>query len=1339
MRDRQTDLDDVLDDILESCRNGTPPDIESLCADHPEIEDDLRRLLPSLLVMEGVKPESTCHPIWKEETDTPQQIGEYRILRRIGRGGMGVVYEAEQTSLGRRVALKLLPRAISTDKNSVYRFEREARAAARLHHTNIVPVFEVGQSGDSIYYTMQLIQGTSLDSVLEELTRRDLNSNSPVQSASSEESPGNGGLRNAASPDDLTSRIVASLLSGRFRPKNSTDSSGPNAVSGDNREVADVAAPESMTDSVRSGPVDEGRQSPSDASGGRYWRSVARIGLQTAEALAYSHAHGVVHRDIKPANLILDEGGVVWVTDFGLALTEDSDMTRTGDVLGTLRYLPPERLDGKCTERSDVYSLGITLYELLALRPAFVSSDRLRLIELIRNTEPVPLRNCCDPRIPRDLETIVLKACEREPASRYQSASEMAEDLHCFLSDEPIKARRASVLEQTVRWARHNKQLAGSLLTIAGLLLLVAVGASIALYREATFRQETEVANSHLQRKLYAYQIQRANAAYQADNLEVARRCLDECPEELRDWEWNRCNWLARPKHVLSFRGFERPIFTPDGRFLIAAGHRADADATAAKVWDVSTGQLFGLPMSGPASLTSLALTHDGKHFATGFENGTVAMWDFGARRRLWSVPAHTEKIDGMAFSPDGTRVAAVSWDQTLKVFDASSGSVLLTIGPTGHRLRCVEFSPSGEQIAAACYRAGNSAAAKVWDAYSGSLQLELRGDTGSTEAIAYSPDGQRIITGSVDGTVKLWNAANGADLRTHVAHNGVVDAVAFSPDGDQFASGGQDRTIRIWDVEGGQEVARYRTGSGVAWLSYSQDGRNIASFGGGRIKVWESGSSTEAMTLRHGGTVKDCGFSPDGQRIASCGTDGIVRIWELATGKLLRVLRGHEAEVTSLAWHPKGGFIASAGSDQIARLWESESGRLVGTFSMPGQRVCALAFSPDGGQLACGTHTKSVSIFNTLSQELMQNLATDTLLHSLTWSPEGRYLATGHTNTTKIWDTTTGVVTQTLDGGQWGVTFTPDGTKIAAASDDGTIRLCDVFADGTVRQIGQHQGPVHSLTISPNGRRLISAGYRDLSVRIWDTLSGEELLALRGHRSIVLAVAISPDGATIASASNDGTIAIWESVDSSTQWGRTRNLVSRATRIVGRLFALHRFSDDVLAAIHVNDGLHPDVRDLVAEIATTRGDNALWLFRQSWSATLSPDNTLAARELARRNAAVACGQFPDSAAFRTALGMAEYRLGRYDAALHHLTRARDDGIIKSPLRYVRSVGPMPKAIYPVNVAFLAMTLHQLNRVEEAREELICLQDILKNPLWDQYPDAALAKREAEQLLAGSE
>ena len=427
-----------------------------------------------------------------------QRLGDYRILREIGRGGMGVVYEAEQISLGRRVALKVLPRQVSGDRMVQERFRREARAAARLHHTNIVPVYEVGQDGDVRFYAMQFIQGQGLDAVIAELRRlRDrAGSESRIEAASggrslrpAESTPARASTARHSAKGSRSAAVLRSILTGRFDPGGRRRSwseprrrcwpgpstgglatptgTGIGTSSGRIRPRTDAhrdrrvrpratrtgprlahppapAWSSSASASSSSAILPGGTQLSSVESGRRaFFRSLAQIGRQVAGGLAYAHARGIVHRDIKPSNLLLDTEGVVWITDFGLAKGDDEGLTQSGDILGTLRYMAPERFRGEGDARADVYALGLTLYELLTLRPGFDSPDRLKLIEQIKTEEPreAPGRRCPDSAGPGDDR---LKAIEKDPKARYQSAEAMGEDLGRFLADEPIRARQVS-------------------------------------------------------------------------------------------------------------------------------------------------------------------------------------------------------------------------------------------------------------------------------------------------------------------------------------------------------------------------------------------------------------------------------------------------------------------------------------------------------------------------------------------------------------------------------------------------------------------------------------------------------------------------------------------------------------------------------------------------------------------------------------------------------------------------------------------------------------------------------------------------------------------------------
>ncbi len=386
------------------------------------------------------------------------------------------------------MALKVLPEGMLLNNKLKRRFAREARAAARLHHTNIVPVFGVGEQEGVPYYAMQYIPGLGLDKVLQDIKHLQI---SAVAADSAKQ----------AKPDkEISAAVLAhSLVTGEFRPVKPPESSCSDrtvdALDVDSDKPSSThpqnGAPDTQAVSSSATLLVESDESNTEKQRRTYWESVAHLGEQAADALGYAHKHGILHRDIKPSNLLLDPNGILWVTDFGLAKVKDKDdITHTGDVLGTLRYMPPEAFDGQSDERSDVYALGLTLYELLALRPAYDEQERNKLIRQVTTAEPIRLHKL-NRQVPRDLETIVHKAIDRELGKRYQSADELAEDLRRFQRDEPIKARKTSVLETVARWARRNK--AGATWMVVALLLLIAGSiVSFAFAMEAETQRQKE-------------------------------------------------------------------------------------------------------------------------------------------------------------------------------------------------------------------------------------------------------------------------------------------------------------------------------------------------------------------------------------------------------------------------------------------------------------------------------------------------------------------------------------------------------------------------------------------------------------------------------------------------------------------------------------------------------------------------------------------------------------------------------------------------------------------------------------------------------------------------------
>ncbi len=431
----QTKLDQIAEEFSASIRRGEQPTIDDYVAKYPDPSGMLRDLLASIEMIEGLKPQSTNSGAANHESPGIERLDDYNIVREIGRGGMGIVFEAIHQSLQRRVAVKVLATGLLGDTKHLARFRREARAAARLRHTNIVGVFGVGTADNHHYYVMDFIDGMSLREWLVALT----------------------GKQGLAMPtiDEVIDRTAGEL---------------------DNLE----SEKELVSRSELAGPLPDRIDTPA------YFRWVAHIGASVADAIQYAHDQGVLHRDIKPANLLVDRRGEVWIADFGLAkLTEQQAVTKSGDVVGTPQYMPPESFGGNYDVRSEVYSLGLTLYELLALRPAIEGRNTAEVIRKASLGVSVSPRKA-NPLVPRDLETIVLKSLAIDPRSRYVSAGELRDDLERFLSDRPISARRTGLIERSVRWSRREPTTALLTFSTFALLLALAVVSAVGFFRTSS-------------------------------------------------------------------------------------------------------------------------------------------------------------------------------------------------------------------------------------------------------------------------------------------------------------------------------------------------------------------------------------------------------------------------------------------------------------------------------------------------------------------------------------------------------------------------------------------------------------------------------------------------------------------------------------------------------------------------------------------------------------------------------------------------------------------------------------------------------------------------------------
>lgn len=1138
----RADVEQALADYCDLADHGQVVDRSAFVQQYPaEIRNELEECLRAFdFIHDAGSPESTpttfstpsLSPALEQSdgSEASFRLGDFQVLHEIGRGGMGVVYEADQVSLKRRVAVKVLPFAGLLDRRQLDRFRNEARAAAMLKHPNIVSVLSVGYEAGIHFYAMELVEGCSLADAI-----RQIKPGPKLKAA--------GGTVAAGSrSDDLhrvgTTTSAIDLLS--------------TAQSHDRRE---------------------------------FFRSVARIGTQAADGLAFAHEAGVLHRDIKPANLLLDRDGVLQITDFGLARVQsDQGVTMTGDLVGTLRYMSPEQIEesSRVDCRTDIYSLGLTLYELTSGYPAFTSNSKASLVNDIISGSAVSLRRQCAD-VPKDLETIIHKAMDPSIDVRYQSARDLQDDLQRFIQGRPVTARRASSLELFTRWCLRNRSKAALLFLSFAVLLSLAIGGPLIAHRQSELtkqqtelaRQQTELAETR-RRELYAAHIKEAhNAMLRGEHARTHELLQLYIPKgkqsDLRGFEWR---WL---KGQID-RQINAPTIPTDGFSAYTIGRSPDGTricfgsyfGTLVCIDSITCDEIWRIPRSGMGPCRSIQYTSDGRFIVAGSQYGRLIFVRSDDGRE---IPVHDERGNKLAWPQSDQKND--SRTKAITAVDVSGDLLALGFG-----IADFEFDPQPTSIWVYRFTQNNGVIVmrKV---------KELKFGTRAIYDVFFSDKGKKLSAIAHNDVVQSWTVPQWAPLAPSVFEGRKTTALAAAPNSDHFAVGTAMRSDRWSDsrlhlvVDGNCQWVRHIVGDQIAHLAFSPDGSLIAvGTLGGKVYVHRTRDGKELDRIdAHSTYTLAVEFGATSTDLFSGGDDNVIRKWKIQSPKIPERLAGNYRDILSVDYSPNNNYLVAGG--RTVRVLNCRTGEVTAELPRP---AVSVAVSPDNELIALGTPDGDIEIWTFEPAKHSHTLAKSAeghriFVHDLKFSPNGSKLLTAGISL-HLWDVGSGRLTEVLQPdrpvrfwrcgytpngehivasafegpvfvfdaenyertailepsketkttGFYGMAISPDGKTIAAGDESGRIVLWN-FLVGKVQMLPGHRDTIGDLDFSPDGRRLVSGG-KDSTVRIWDVDSGLELLVSREPSSWVWRTRFSPDGkmltAGTSSRRNDYNLLFW-------------------------------------------------------------------------------------------------------------------------------------------------------------------------------------------------------------------